>query len=157
MDKLILQELVSKGLSTRQIAKETGKSQTSVRYWLGKHELNTTRIHKCKCGETDKKKFHPGRYSECRECRKKWQRDRFRRLKKFYVDYKGGKCVKCGYNKCQASLDFHHLEGKDPNWKYMRRWAKKRVLKELDKCILVCRNCHGEIHYSEYTSGETWC
>ena len=149
MNKNILTKLVLKGLSTRKIAEATGKSQTTVRYWLGKYELNTNRVHKCsKCGETDKTRFHPGRFSECKTCRKKWQKDRFRRLKRFYVDYKGCKCVKCGYNKCLASLDFHHLKDKDSNWKYMRRWAKNKVLVELDKCILICKNCHGEVHFS---------
>ena len=65
------------------------------------------------------------------------------------VDYKGGKCEICGYNKCLRSLDFHHIEEdkKDfqissPNTKYRFEDMKN----ELDKCILVCKNCHGEIH-----------
>lgn len=151
MEKVVLQKLVEAGLSTRKIAEATGKGQTSVRYWLGKHGLQTTRIHKCKCGEEDPAKFHPGRFSECRKCRMKWQKDRFRKAKAFFVAYKGGKCELCGYNKCQASMDFHHKDPtqKDPNWKYMRRWSKKRVLQEIDKCMLVCRNCHGEIHFDQ--------
>ena len=65
------------------------------------------------------------------------------------VEYKGGCCEKCGYNKYVGALEFHHL---DPTQKdfaigskgYTRSWEK--VKKELDKCILVCANCHREIH-----------
>ena len=149
MDKQQLIELTEQGYSTRQIAKITNKSQTSVRYWLGKHNLATGRKHNCKCGETKKEMFHPGRYSECKKCRKRYQLERFRKNKKKFVEYKGGRCEKCGYNNCLGSLDFHHKDPdkKDPNWRKMRRWSFERVKKELDKCILICKNCHGEIHY----------
>lgn len=60
----------------------------------------------------------------------------------------GGKCVLCGYNKCPAALDFHHLFDKKFQPSYIiLRWAWERVKEELDKCVLVCANCHREIHY----------
>jgi hypothetical protein len=71
------------------------------------------------------------------------------RLKLRAVEYKGGECEICSYDKCPQSLQFHH---KDPAEKEFslstkgiaRSWD--RVKKELDKCSLVCANCHGEIH-----------
>ena len=74
-------------------------------------------------------------------------------IKQKCVDIKGGKCCICGYNKSLKSLDFHHLE---PNKKefgisyliyhsYSWNKIKDKLLKELEKCILVCSNCHGEI------------
>jgi len=64
------------------------------------------------------------------------------------VEYKGGKCVKCGYDKCIRALDFHHLDPlqKDftPSQNMNMAWDKIKT--ELDKCILVCSNCHREIH-----------
>ena len=64
------------------------------------------------------------------------------------IEYGGGKCQKCGYNKCVAALEFHHV---DPSQKdievsriYKRSWEALKV--ELGKCILVCANCHREIH-----------
>jgi len=65
------------------------------------------------------------------------------------LDYKGGSCIVCDYNKCMSTLEFHHL---DPNKKefqissklHSRSW--KNIVKELDKCVLVCSNCHREIH-----------
>ena len=65
------------------------------------------------------------------------------------VNYKGSRCKICGYNKCSEALEFHHLSssGKDfgiSDRGYTRSWAK--IKEELDKCILVCANCHREIH-----------
>lgn len=61
----------------------------------------------------------------------------------------GSKCEICGYNKCIHALEFHHLDSskKDfalSNKGYTRSW--RRVKEELDKCILICANCHRELH-----------
>lgn len=74
---------------------------------------------------------------------------RRRKIREMAVEYKGGKCVICGYNKYIGALDFHHVgdEGKDFGISakgYTRSW--ERVREELDKCILVCANCHRELH-----------
>lgn len=65
------------------------------------------------------------------------------------IEYKGGSCQICGYNKCVRAMKFHHI---DPNEKEFglsvsgstRSW--ERVKRELDKCILLCGNCHDEVH-----------
>lgn len=65
------------------------------------------------------------------------------------IEYKGGKCEICGYKKCPAALQFHHKYGKDfgiAKNGYTRAWEKVRI--ELDKCMLLCANCHAEIHWS---------
>lgn len=72
-----------------------------------------------------------------------------RRLKARAVEHKGGKCEYCGYDRCIWVLEFHHL---DPDKKDMsisrdgntQGWEK--IKRELEKCILVCANCHREIH-----------
>lgn len=74
-----------------------------------------------------------------------------RKLKERLVEYKGGKCERCGYNKCITALEFHHL---DPSKKDFGIGSKKvlsfeKCKEEVDKCILVCSNCHKEIHYEE--------
>lgn len=74
---------------------------------------------------------------------------RRKKLRLRAVTYKGGKCILCGYDRCIAALDFHHL---DPTQKEFgismdgitRSWIRIQV--ELDKCVLVCSNCHREIH-----------
>lgn len=72
---------------------------------------------------------------------------RRKRLKELAVELKGGKCAVCGYNKYKGALDFHHLENKSFDMSSQgltRSW--ERIKTELEKCILVCANCHREIH-----------
>jgi hypothetical protein len=93
---------------------------------------------------TDKRK-----YSDRKEYLKKAVSIRRKKIKKMSIEYKGGSCQICNYNKCIDALEFHHL---DPNEKDFGISAKgitrawKKVKEELDKCILVCSNCHREIH-----------
>lgn len=80
----------------------------------------------------------------------KYVKTRRLKLKQFAIDLKGGKCQLCGYNKTFRSLVFHHTDT-----------AKKEVIisrlisnckseanlqKELEICVLLCANCHGEVH-----------
>ena len=68
------------------------------------------------------------------------------------VEHKGGRCSICGYNKNIAALEFHHLD-KDSKVteiaSFKNSSMSEKVIKELDKCILVCSNCHREIHSDE--------
>jgi hypothetical protein len=89
-----------------------------------------------------------------REARKKyltWAVSEARRkLKVRAVEYKGGKCSRCPYNKCLAALQFHHLDPKKKDFKIggrLNSWAKLRP--ELEKTILLCANCHIELHDEE--------
>lgn len=71
---------------------------------------------------------------------------RRRKIKTLSIAYKGGKCQICGYNKYQGALDLHHIGKKEfgiGDKGYTRSWKKVRT--ELDKCILVCANCHREL------------
>ena len=75
-----------------------------------------------------------------------------RRKKLFAVEQFGGKCQICGYDKCINALQFHHI---DPTTKeyapayVIMRMSWENAYKELKKCILVCSNCHAEIHYRD--------
>ncbi len=87
--------------------------------------------------------------ARCKKCRTEAVQRRRIKVKQQAVDYKGGSCELCGYSKCISALEFHHI---DPSGKdfgiaykgYTRSWAK--VKEELDKCIMVCANCHREVH-----------
>ena len=71
-----------------------------------------------------------------------------KRTKIALVEYKGGKCCVCGYNKCIEALEFHHLDPSQKDFQISGNSKSFEHLKqEVDKCILVCSNCHKEIHY----------
>ena len=78
-------------------------------------------------------------------------KDRRRKVKELLVNYKGGKCEICGYDKCLGALDFHHLDPNEKEFSISSSNIYKNIDKlkeEVDKCILVCANCHREIHYN---------
>ena len=87
-------------------------------------------------------------YADRREYLIKAVAKRRRKIKELSIAYKGGKCQICGYKKYQGALDLHHTRPEDKKFGigdngYTRSWLKIRT--ELDKCILVCANCHREI------------
>lgn len=70
------------------------------------------------------------------------------RLKEQSVYVMGEKCQCCGYDKCITALEFHHLNPEEKDFSFgnntNRSWQNTK--EELKKCILVCANCHREIH-----------
>ena len=78
-------------------------------------------------------------------------RKRRRKVRLMAVAYKGGKCSRCGYSRCIEALEFHHVDSSQKDFGisqdgYTRSW--ERVRQELDKCVLLCANCHRELHAS---------
>lgn len=75
--------------------------------------------------------------------------ERRKKLKRMVVEYLGGSCIRCGYNKYVGALEAHH---RDPSTKEFslslggltRSWD--RIKAEADKCDLLCANCHRELH-----------
>lgn len=87
--------------------------------------------------------------SRCKKCQVESVQKRRHVIKQKAIDYKGGKCSICSYDKSNSALEFHHLDPKEKYFGigakgYTRSWEKIKI--ELDKCILVCANCHREIH-----------
>jgi hypothetical protein len=66
-----------------------------------------------------------------------------------FVNRLGGSCSKCGYNANLAALEFHHLQDKDfgLDSRTISNTTKEALEKELSKCILLCSNCHRELHH----------
>ena len=84
----------------------------------------------------------------CRQCAVDAVDKRRKAIKLRAIEYLGGKCLECGYSKCPAALEFHH---RDPTQKDFGigsgsalGWGK--IQTELDKCDLLCANCHREEH-----------
>ena len=97
---------------------------------------------------TEKKRFTYESDDEKRKSNYKRVKSFRNRTKEKAVEYKGGKCVICGYNRCSSALDFHHIDPSSKDFvisQYSNR-SWDIVVNELDKCILVCSNCHREIH-----------
>lgn len=98
---------------------------------------NTKQIHL----PPKKREYYDGHY--------KYVKKRRKVLKERLVGLKGGKCTVCGYNKCFAALDFHHV---DPTQKLfclstdmLARKPWDVILAEAAKTVILCKNCHTEV------------
>lgn len=170
MEKEYLKNCIDKDMSISQIATENNKSVSTISYWLKKFGLKTknksfkdggskidyTNGKFCpKCNEIKSidnfydRRGKIGGAGYCKSCMNNQRKDLFREFKQICVDYKGGKCENCGYDKYIGALQFHHI---DPTKKDFALSRTKTVIfddktkKELDKCILLCANCHSEVH-----------
>lgn len=107
------------------------------------------RQRNCKeCGETDRTRFYESvKGGYCKSCFNKRIAKRSIDRKAQIVEYFGGGCVLCGYNKYQGALQLHHLDPnlKDPQYRNIRGWSWDRCARELEKCVLLCANCHAEV------------
>ena len=75
---------------------------------------------------------------------------RRRDLKVMLVEYKGGCCQRCGYKKYIGALEFHHTDPSMKDFNPSNGGSTRTyefMKKEVDKCVLVCANCHREIHH----------
>jgi len=92
-----------------------------------------------------KKRTYADRAEYMREAVKR----RRKNLREMARASKGNKCVVCGYNKCQRALSFHHLDASKKEFDLSSRGLTrswKKIEEEIKKCVLVCANCHMEIH-----------
>lgn len=77
----------------------------------------------------------------------KKEKDLRKQNKERALEFAGYKCQLCGYNKCIAALEFHHKDKSTKSFSISNglhlQW--RIIKKELNKCVLVCANCHREI------------
>ena len=165
----LLKDLLSQGLSANEIGRQLGYTGTGIRYHMKKYNLFSSHQSiqdKQKVpvinGKKECKKCHNvlpiedfnvkpsgALTSYCKKCNNKDKHSLLKRRKIEIIQKFGNKCSICGYNKNIAALEFHHI---DPNEKEFHFGNAKttnldKLLLEMDKCILVCANCHREIHY----------
>lgn len=110
------------------------------------------RVTKGLCGRCGKSPISS--QNECERCRElankraKTRRKKFMANKDerraFLIELKGGKCIDCGYNEHPAAFEFDHLRDKVAAISSMLNTPIKweRILAEVEKCELVCANCH---------------
>ena len=94
-------------------------------------------------------KVEKRKYSDRKQYLIKAVHKRRRKVRQMAINYKGGGCEECGYNRCLDALEFHHTNSAKKDFSisrkgYTRSWEK--VEKELDKCVMLCANCHREFH-----------
>lgn len=159
-----LQPLVEKKLSSYKIASILNVSQTTIRYWLKKHKLSTKTNRtvgnirictKCEIPKSLNEFYSKGDNghgsSMCKICFSKYQINRWIQKKIDAIIYKGSKCKDCNIsypNEPYVIFDFHHLDPsiKEFGWGDLKKRDPLITKKELDKCILLCSNCHRKRH-----------
>lgn len=117
---------------------------------FGSHNTKTLHDNRgtkriCKICENEYEGGHRRHKDKCGRCYSLAYRTR---TKQQAINYKGGKCSVCGYDKYLGSLHFHHVYPETKSYTIGQINFRKfeLIVDELDKCILVCSNCHGEIH-----------
>ena len=168
MNKEHLQELINSNLSSREISRVTGKSQTTISYWLRKYSLKTnyntendSNNKRCsKCREfLDKSNFYnkgKGNLQPyCKRCNNQLSSQRWIDRKIWAIQYKGSKCNDCNISYPDTPyvvFDFHHLNPmeKDMDWSKIKLTSKEKMIDEINKCVLLCANCHRTRHFKEH-------
>jgi len=104
---------------------------------------------KCHIVKEKSEFYGHGSKSWCKNCFNKYCHERWKSRKFEAVQLMGGCCCQCGYSKNLSALDFHHVNPseKESNWGAISKKPWNVVIQELKKCILVCKNCHAEIHH----------
>jgi hypothetical protein len=158
MEKELLASMLDDNKSLTQIAKLTGKSQSTIRYWIVKCKLERAKNTNCEVCEA---LLTGNQRNFCSvKCKVKTtnhkhqvytaQQARGLERKKQLIEIAGGECCDCGYKKNISALEFHHLDpekksfGIDLRKCSCAKWD--RLVEEVKKCVLICANCHRERH-----------
>jgi transposase len=168
LDRGDLERLVDAGASIAEIAVKLDRSKATVRHWLKQYGLQTQApsgapsrpgVDEARAsGQTETVlecaqhgnvcHILDGRgYYRCRQCRIEAVGRRRRKVKETLVAEAGGKCRLCGYSRCLAALEFHHLDPTTKKFGLSRRGARSiaTLRSEARKCVLLCSNCHAEV------------
>jgi 5-methylcytosine-specific restriction endonuclease McrA len=91
------------------------------------------------------------KYYKCKPCKNMRKSDIRKDNKYFLMEYMGGECQICGYNKCLSGLEVHHVDPAGKTLEFSRIGRDNNQQKYKDEinntpCILLCANCHREVH-----------
>jgi transposase len=174
LTKVELAPLVEAGMSIRQIARSLGRGEASVRHWLQEYGLKTVWAERREASREDRHEMtlscsRHGRTAfrlratggyRCVKCNSEAVSRRRRRVKQILVRDAGGACRLCGYNRCVAALEFHHVIPADKRFSLSHRGVTRsltRAREEAEKCVLLCANCHAEVEAGTTTLVEQDC
>jgi transposase-like protein len=158
-----LKALVERGATVVEMAERLDRNPSTVRYWLKRYEIegvnrrgprrrcgNGSRFATFECERHGVTEFVlEGRgYYRCKRCRSAAVARRRRTIKRQLVEEAGGACAVCGYSRWLGALQFHHVESHSKEFHlaqggYSRSIARSRA--EMEKCVLLCANCHSEV------------
>ena len=81
----------------------------------------------------------------------KWQKEKYRKNKLLAIEYLGGFCIDCIKTFHPSVYDFHHLDSEKKEATIARIMGRKweNIKPELDKCVLLCSNCH-RLRHNDY-------
>jgi hypothetical protein len=98
-------------------------------------------------GKTDHVLEGRGSY-RCKRCRVEQVSDRRRAVKRILVAEMGGRCAMCGYDRCEAALEFHHMDPAQKSFTLSLQGVTRSLeaaRAEARKCVLLCATCHAEV------------
>lgn len=163
-----LEEFVEGGMTIAEIAEATRRSKGTVRHWLRRYGLRTkngrgtrfpgvtqaakqaglaTMTRTCRRHGDSEFVIEGSGYYRCKRCRTEEIVRRRRKVKALLVAEAGGRCVLCGYARCLAALQFHHLNPAEKRLELSRGGTLSLLTlrNEVEKCVLLCANCHVEV------------
>ena len=144
-----IKSLLEASFTKKEIAGKLGVSLcTIIKHSKGLSSTRTNTRWRCRhCDITGKQHFYKDAAYLCKSCRNTYTHKRNKdKFAEYMLERGGAHCMRCGYNTYVGALEFHHRdpETKDPKWS--RSWGITRLRKELDKCDILCANCHREVH-----------
>jgi hypothetical protein len=164
-DRDLLTRLAAQGATLSEMAGACDRSIATIRHWLGRWEIeraprpslrrpldpeSAPRVIELNCKRHGNTEFVlEGRgYYRCKRCRQEQVARRRRRVKLLLVAEAGGRCALCGYDRCPAALQFHHLDPGQKAFAVSMRGVTRGIeaaRAEAKKCALLCANCHAEV------------
>ena len=143
-----LKENYSKKIPLHEISEKLKKSIKAIHHKAARENLSRGRFIFSERKRQPRKVIEKKYYENNKNKIYNRKKDRINKSREEIKKIMGGKCSKCGYNKCMASLEFHHHAGNKEGQvsRMIQDFSKEKSLKEAKKCILLCANCHRELH-----------
>ena len=131
--------------------------------WIPKENRTTLKCKDCKKELPPDQFVSEGRApsglrrfsARCKICyqehaKQNWSRARRIQENSEYVASLKTRCVQCGYDTCAHALDFHHTDGTQKEHEISdlvySGSSLEKIKTEIDKCVVLCANCHRELH-----------
>jgi transposase len=161
-DRERLERLAAGGATLMEMAEALDRSTATVRHWLKRWGIervdrrrtqlppDAPRDVEMPCarhGSTTFRLDHRLSY-RCLRCRQEQVAERRRTVKRILVAEAGGCCARCGYDRCIAALQFHHVDRSAKSFTLASKGVTRsleRARQEARKCVLLCANCHAEV------------